>query len=294
MACSTARVEANRRNAQQSTGPRTAAGKAASRLNAFRHGLAGDGAVVGPDEDVALIEGRAAAFVREFAAEGETGRLLARRAAVLSVRMERATVQDFAKVGADVAAAREQFDADRQALIADWIAGLDEADDPRPALDDLEQTVEGQAHLADAWLDLRARVAAGDAGAVEQAETWLDRPGLTGPAVPAALLDRIGAEADAEHGMNRAFHALREHASAAEPPGRGPIVLPPLIPAPTPAPPPAPVDEPAPDSGSFRAEPAELGSSRLDLLAPPAEPALSRKERRRNRPDLRKLARNRR
>ena len=32
--------DANRRNARRSTGPRTAAGKAAARLNAHRHGLA--------------------------------------------------------------------------------------------------------------------------------------------------------------------------------------------------------------------------------------------------------------
>jgi hypothetical protein len=33
-----ARLEANRRNARKSTGPRTAAGKARSRMNGLRHG----------------------------------------------------------------------------------------------------------------------------------------------------------------------------------------------------------------------------------------------------------------
>jgi hypothetical protein len=33
-------IQANRRNAQRSTGPRTAAGKSISRRNALRHGLA--------------------------------------------------------------------------------------------------------------------------------------------------------------------------------------------------------------------------------------------------------------
>ncbi len=40
MPCSAAKIEANRRNAQHSTGPRSAAGKARMRQNARRHGLA--------------------------------------------------------------------------------------------------------------------------------------------------------------------------------------------------------------------------------------------------------------
>lgn len=37
---SEAKIAANRRNAQKSTGPRSAAGKARTRHNAFKHGLA--------------------------------------------------------------------------------------------------------------------------------------------------------------------------------------------------------------------------------------------------------------
>ncbi|MGE0431477.1 MAG: hypothetical protein AB7S36_04390 [Planctomycetota bacterium] len=50
MTTSTRQIEANRRNAQKSTGPRTEAGKQKSRLNSWKHGLAADIAV-GPDEN---------------------------------------------------------------------------------------------------------------------------------------------------------------------------------------------------------------------------------------------------
>lgn len=48
MACSEARLEANRRNAQLSTGPKTEAGKAISRGNALKDGLTGAGVVLPP------------------------------------------------------------------------------------------------------------------------------------------------------------------------------------------------------------------------------------------------------
>jgi hypothetical protein len=46
-----ARLDANRRNAQLSTGPRTEEGKNRSKLNAFRHGLTAQ-VVVMPEEDL--------------------------------------------------------------------------------------------------------------------------------------------------------------------------------------------------------------------------------------------------
>ena len=40
------KLDANRRNARQSTGPKTAAGKHASRLNAVTHGLLAEAVVI--------------------------------------------------------------------------------------------------------------------------------------------------------------------------------------------------------------------------------------------------------
>ena len=46
-------IEANRRNALKSTGPKTEAGKLASRRNAVRHGLTAE-TVIGALEDARL------------------------------------------------------------------------------------------------------------------------------------------------------------------------------------------------------------------------------------------------
>ena len=48
-------MEANQRNAQRSTGPKTEAGKLQSRRNALKHGLAGKGVVL-PDEVDAQVQ----------------------------------------------------------------------------------------------------------------------------------------------------------------------------------------------------------------------------------------------
>lgn len=47
---STAKVDANRKNAQKSTGPRTPAGKSIASMNAVKHGLSARMPVV-PAED---------------------------------------------------------------------------------------------------------------------------------------------------------------------------------------------------------------------------------------------------
>jgi hypothetical protein len=61
-------IEANRRNAQQSTGPRTEIGKQKSSLNALRHGLTAR-VVVLPTEDLAAYQRFSAEFLADLAPE---------------------------------------------------------------------------------------------------------------------------------------------------------------------------------------------------------------------------------
>ena len=65
MSTSPARIEANRANAQQSTGPRTTEGKQRAALNALRHGLTGH-TIVMPSEDLTAYQRHTQSFVDEY------------------------------------------------------------------------------------------------------------------------------------------------------------------------------------------------------------------------------------
>ena len=82
-------IEANRRNARSSTGPRTEAGKAASSANALSHGLTAAGAVVLPEEDPDAFERLRAGVIADLAPAGALQRALAQRVAVLLWRLDR-------------------------------------------------------------------------------------------------------------------------------------------------------------------------------------------------------------
>src|SRR4051812_31368479 len=80
-----AQVNANRKNAAKSTGPRTAQGKARVRLNAVTHGMTATAGL--PHEDEQSYRRRVGAWTRELDAPGKLGtHLAARRAAHLAAR----------------------------------------------------------------------------------------------------------------------------------------------------------------------------------------------------------------
>jgi hypothetical protein len=101
------RVEANRRNALRSTGPRTEEGKQRSRLNAVRHGLTAE-TVVASLEDAEDYKAFEAAIVSDYDAETAVARELVLRLASLLWRLRRANAieADLFEIQAEALGAR--------------------------------------------------------------------------------------------------------------------------------------------------------------------------------------------
>jgi hypothetical protein len=78
-----AKIDANRRNAAKSTGPKTAAGKARVSLNALKHGLSAK-TIVLPQEDEQAYHQRLEAWTAELQPYSAIGRYLVERAVRLS------------------------------------------------------------------------------------------------------------------------------------------------------------------------------------------------------------------
>jgi hypothetical protein len=81
-------MRANRRNAAESTGPRTVAGKLIASRNALTHGLTAEQVIL-EGEDAARFEALRAALVFEFEPEGPTEVFLVERLTSLTWRLGR-------------------------------------------------------------------------------------------------------------------------------------------------------------------------------------------------------------
>jgi len=86
-------IEANRRNALKSTGPRTESGKEISRRNAMRHGLTGE-TVISALEDAEDYKAFEAAIIADYEAQSAVERELVLRLASILWRLRRATTME--------------------------------------------------------------------------------------------------------------------------------------------------------------------------------------------------------
>ena len=206
MAASPAQIEANRRNAARSTGPKTGEGKARSRANALKHGLTGAGVVLA-DKDAAEVDRLALAFRRELQPEGEAGAVLARRMAVHAVRMDRCAAAEMAIPARFDEAVREiqppPFAPNYEALLAEAVEAArreaaDEAERLRKhaaaaergflrAMKELRQLRRDAAGMADADEVPPAEAPAPAARLGSFSPSPLPSPTTTAPALPTTL-----------------------------------------------------------------------------------------------------------
>jgi hypothetical protein len=144
-------VEANRKNAQKSTGPRTQDGKERSRANRYTHGLAGDGIVL-TDDEAEIVAGRLVAWGAEYDPRNQDERWLFEQMVLESVRIERC--QDFEQglLYRQIVSAEESWDDDRTLEAVQLGTRL--ARKPELVAFELQMTAQGCTLLIARWTGL--------------------------------------------------------------------------------------------------------------------------------------------
>jgi len=183
------KLESNRRNAQKSTGPRSAEGKSRARFNALKHGVTAQIPVL-PGEDPALFFGRVDAYKAELQPRCLRESEMIERMALMSWQSDRAARVDVARLAIRVqtaaieAAQRAEQEADAlgERLFYDrggalpnqikrdydddlpwtsWSGIAADPDSPTRLVKQLEYTGAGCRWFLDRWAQLRARIEAG-------------------------------------------------------------------------------------------------------------------------------------
>jgi hypothetical protein len=167
-------IEANRRNAQMSTGPVTDGGKSISKRNSLKHGLAAVGAVL-PEEMEAEVRKRVEDWRPEIGPAGPYDEWMLRVAVVASVQADHAVSHEINLRNHLSQRARCRWDEDRHAKAEETAAGLSK--DPARVVSRLEGTKQGCEWLIGRWQGL--------ALALEVEGTWTE-------AQTALALDLLG------------------------------------------------------------------------------------------------------
>ncbi len=181
-------IEANRRNAQKSTGPKSPSGKDRSRCNSVQHGLAGTGVVVPESMAVRVNEAEARWYVqnqRDPATASDREKLLVRSYVVEAIRAQKAISDQFSLEIEVRKRACESWVEER------WLQAVEVARslrrEPEWTIRRVRQTDQGCAWLIQQWECLAEDVA--NQGCVEEADWrhYLDLAGID-PDRRAALL----------------------------------------------------------------------------------------------------------
>jgi len=182
------RAEVNRKNAAKSTGPRTEAGKAASRRNALKHGLRAE-ALALPNEDPAAVAARGDAWNDYYRPESPAAQHLVNACVAATLLSDRCQRYHDAALARQVRKAVDAWDLAREEeteTLADWLKG-----NPAGAVRRLKHTAHGCRWLIGEWGSLLA--------ALDDRGQW------TGPERDQAV--RL-------LGLRPEFEALKEHPAA--------------------------------------------------------------------------------
>jgi hypothetical protein len=146
MIVSQAKIEANRRNALLSTGPKTVEGKAKSRANALKHGLCSAIVVA---EDLALVSQRSGEFFETLKPQNEVHVWMVDQAALCSVRIERC--ERIERRVRDKIALRAELTWDNDRRFEVEVTARSLAKDPSATVQALRGTLHGCEWMIGRW-----------------------------------------------------------------------------------------------------------------------------------------------
>src|SRR6185312_10137115 len=146
MIVSQARIEANRRNALRSTGPRTVEGKERSRANALKHGLCSS--VVVP-EDLELVRGRSDEWFEALRPQNTFHVWLVSEISLVSLRIDRSERMER-RLRDKIALRAEVTWEDDRRLEVEILGGM-LARKPAETVETLRRTPQGCEWLMSRW-----------------------------------------------------------------------------------------------------------------------------------------------
>jgi len=159
-------IEANRKNAARSTGPKSEQGKAAVRYNALTHGFRSKELDLLPKEDAEGFQANLDAWFADYAPTNPTETRLVRQAAILSWKLDRAESREAALLSRQVREAVAQAEQTRRDRVNDALARLlpdadnaiqngYDAESAASLRETVEGTAEGCRELLHHWGTLR-------------------------------------------------------------------------------------------------------------------------------------------